>query len=258
METALITGASEGIGYEFARLFSQKGINLILVARNESKLKTISRELSKSGTSVECYAKDLSVVSNAEFIFEDIKSRNLKIDYVVNNAGFGINGEYVDIEWKNELEMFNLNMLTLAYFTKVFAKEMKARNLGRILNVGSTGSFQAGPYMAGYCATKAFVLSLSEAVNYELRGTNVNVSTLCPGVTDSKFHSVANTEKTMMSKFLSHATPEEVALYGFKLMMKRKPLGIQGFANNIMILSNRFATRRIVTAIAGKMLKTSQ
>lgn len=257
METALITGASEGIGYEFARLFSQKGINLILVARNESKLKTISQELSGNGIKVEYYAKDLSVISNAEFIYEDIRSRNLKIDYVINNAGFGINGEYTDIAWDKELEMFNLNMLTLAYFTKVFAKEMKARNYGRILNLGSTGSFQAGPFMAGYCATKAFVLSLSEAANYELRGTNVRVSTLCPGVTDSKFHSVANTEKTMMSKFLSHATPQQVALYGCRLMMKGKPLGIQGFANNFMILSNRFASRRMVTAISGKLLKTS-
>ena len=257
METAFITGASEGIGYEFARLFSQKGVNLILVARNESKLKTITKELSTNGSKVEYYAKDLSVISNAEFIYEDIKSRRLKIDYVINNAGFGINGEYTDIAWGKELEMFNLNMLTLAYFTKVFAKEMKASNYGRILNVGSTGAFQAGPYMAGYCATKAFVLSLSEAVNYELRGTNVKVSTLCPGVTDSKFHAVANTEKTMMTKFLSHATPHEVALYGYKLMMKSKPLGIQGVANKVMIMSNRFATRRMVTAIAGKLLKTS-
>lgn len=255
METALITGASEGIGYEFARIFASKGKNLILVARNEARLKIISQELSKNGITAHYYAKDLSKPENASFIYNDLVNKNIEINYLINNAGFGINGEYTDIPWEKELEMFNLNMITLAYFTKVFAKEMKSRNYGRILNVGSTGSFQAGPFMAGYCATKAFVLSLSEAVNYELRGTNVRVSTLCPGVTDSKFHSVAKTETTMMSKFLSHATPKEVAIYGYNLMMKGKPLGIQGLANNLMILSNRFTSRKMVTGIAGKMLK---
>lgn len=258
MKTALITGASEGIGYEFARLFAKNGVNLILVARNESKLKSISVELSKNSGRVDYYTKDLSDLNNAMFIYDDIKNRNIRVDYLVNNAGFGINGEFVNIDWQKELEMYNLNMLTLSYFTKVFAREMKTGNYGRILNVGSTGSFQPGPYMAGYCATKAFVLSLSEAVNYELRGSNVRVSTLCPGVTDSKFHSVASTEKTLMSKFLSHATPAEVALYGYRLMMKGNSLGIQGFANNLMIMTNRFAPRRIVTAISGKLLRASR
>lgn len=255
METAFITGASEGIGYEFARLFAKNGKNLILVARNETRLKAISQELSGNGIKVEYYAKDLSILENARYIFNDIQSRNIRVEYVVNNAGFGINGQFTEISWEEELTMYNLNMITLAFFTKVFASEMKSKNYGRILNVGSTGSFQPGPYMAGYCASKAFVLSLSEAVNYELRNTNVRVSALCPGVTDSKFHSVAKTENTSMSKFLSHATPREVAEYGYKLMMKGKSLGIQGFANKVMIQSNRFATRKIATALAGKMLK---
>jgi uncharacterized protein len=151
--------------------------------------------------------------------------------------------------------MFNLNMINLAYFTKMFAKDMKVRNFGRILNIGSTGSFQPGPFMAGYCATKAFVLSLSEAINYELKGTNVSVSTLCPGVTDTKFHSVAQTENTIMSKLLSHASPAEVANYGYKIMMKGQSLGVHGFLNKIMVFLDRLTSRSILIAFAGKMLK---
>ncbi|MCK9421675.1 MAG: SDR family oxidoreductase [Bacteroidales bacterium] len=258
MKTALITGATEGIGFEFAKLFAQKGNNLILIARNESRLQTISKELSSYKIDIKVYVKDLSILDNAKYIYDDLNMRHITIDYVVNNAGFGINDHYVEIDWQREQEMFNLNMITLAYFTKMFAKDMKVRKFGKILNVGSTGSFQPGPFMAGYCATKAFVLSLSEAVNYELKGTNVSVSTICPGVTDSKFHSVAKTENTLMSKLLSHATPEEVANYGFKIMMKGKSLGVHGFVNKMMIFSDRFTCRRIVIAVAGKMLKRQE
>lgn len=253
--TALITGATEGIGYEFSKIFAQKGINLILVARNETRLQQIATELSLYKIEVKIYAKDLSVIENTMFIYNDLRVNNITVDYLINNAGFGINDNYIAIDWQKEQEMFNLNMITLSYFTKVFAKDMVARKYGRILNLGSTGSFQPGPYMAGYCATKAFVLSLSEAVNYELKGTNVSVSTLCPGVTDTKFHSVAHTENTIMSKLLSHATPEEVANYGFKIMMKGKSLGIHGFLNKIIVFSDRLICRRILIAFTGKMLK---
>jgi len=257
MKTTLITGASEGIGYEFAKIFAEKGHDLILVARNESRLQTITQELSTEfKIQVKYYAKDLSKPENAQFIYEDLKSQNIQVEYLVNNAGFGINNQYIDIEWQRELEMFNLNMITLAYFTKVFAKDMKERGFGRILNLGSTGSFQPGPFMAGYCATKAFVLNLSEAINYELKGTNVSVSTLCPGVTESKFHEVAQTRKTIMMKILSHASAADVAKYGYKLMIKGKSYGIHGFINKIMILLNRFAPRSMSIATAAKLMKT--
>jgi short-subunit dehydrogenase len=259
MKTTLITGASEGIGYEFAKIFAQNGHDLILVARNENRLLTISQELSLNHkVHVKYYAKDLSKIENAQFIYEEIKSQNITVEYVVNNAGFGINSQYVDIEWERELEMFNLNMITLAYFTKVFAKDMKERGFGRILNLGSTGSFQPGPFMAGYCATKAFVLNLSEAINYELKGSNVHVSTLCPGVTESKFHEVAQTRKTLMMKFLSQARAEDVANYGFKLMMKGKSFGVHGFMNKMMIFSNRFASRAMSIGVAAKLMKAQK
>ena len=255
MKTALITGTSEGIGFEFAKIFAKNGINLILVARNESRLKDIAKLLSNEKIDCKIYAKDLSIVENAKYIYDDLKSQNISIDYLINNAGFGINDDYVKIEWQRELEMFNLNMITLAYFTKVFAQDMVSRKFGRILNIGSTGSFQPGPYMAGYCATKAFVLNLSEAINYELKGTNVSVSALCPGVTNTKFHSVAQTGNTILSKVFSHAQPDNVAKYGFKIMMKGKSLGIHGYLNRLIVFSNRFSNRNLLISITGKMLK---
>lgn len=255
MMTTLITGASGGIGLEFARLFAQKRNNLILVARNEEQLQTIAKELRSFNIDVKIYAKDLSILDNAKFIYDDLKNKNIVVDYLINNAGFGINGLYTEIDWQKENEMFTLNMITLAYFTKMFARDMKERGFGRVLNLGSTGSFQPGPFMAGYCATKAFVLSLSEAVNYELGKTDVSVTTLCPGVTDTKFHEVAQTEGTWMSKFLSHATAADVAKYGYKIMMKKKSSGVQGFFNKVMTFSNRFASRNMSTATAARMLK---
>lgn len=255
MKTALITGATEGIGLEFARLLARKGVNLILVARNEARLQAVAEELTALKVEVKTYAKDLSRIENAVEVYEDIKARGVIVDYVINNAGFGLHGNFTDIPWDQELNMLNLNMVAVAYFTKVFTRDMVQYGYGRILNLGSTGAYQPGPYMAAYCATKAFVLSLSEAVAYELQGTNVTVSTLCPGVTDSQFHKRAHTENTGMSRRLSHATPTEVAAYGYKLMMSGKPSGIYGFTNRIMIFLNRLTPRRVVTSISAKVLK---
>jgi short-subunit dehydrogenase len=254
MQTALVTGASGGIGLEFAKLFAKQKINLVLVARNKELLKEIADDLSKNGIQVLIYPTDLSKPENAEEIYNGLKIKNFTVDYLVNNAGFGIDGEFSEIPWVKELEMLNLNMITLAYFTKVFAKDMKSRGFGRIVNISSTASFQPGPHMAGYCATKSFVLNLSEAVNYELKGSGVTVTTICPGYTNTKFHDVAETHDTLMAKFLSRANPDEVALYGFNKMMKSKTLGVYGFMNKIMVFSNRLASRSMSVALAAKVL----
>lgn len=255
MKTALITGASGGIGLELAKIFASKGHNLILVARNKQRLEEIAKELSPKDIAVNIYALDLSVLQNAKDLYEDIKSKGILVDYLVNNAGFGINESEIDIPWERELEMLNLNMVTLTYLTKVFAREMADRRFGRIMNVGSTGSFQPGPYMAGYCASKAYVLHFSEAVNYELRGTGVSVTTLCPGVTDTGFHVTANSEASGMFNFLAHASAQQVAQYGFRLMIKGKSFGVQGVFNKIMINSVRFSTRQMVVAMAAILLR---
>lgn len=151
--------------------------------------------------------------------------------------------------------MLNLNMITLSYFTKAFACEMKVRGAGRILNISSIAAFQPGPYMAGYCATKAFVLSLSQAVNFELKGSGVTVTAVCPGVTDTKFHDTADSNNTFMVKLLSHASAEQVAEYAYRKMMKGKALGVYGFMNKLMTFSNRFVSGSAAVAVSSKILK---
>ncbi len=254
METALITGATEGIGYELALLFASKETSLVIVARNQEKLEKIAKEL-QNQVNVSSYALDLSKMENVEKLYRELKEKNITVDYLINNAGFGITGEFLDMEWEKLRDMFNLNMLTVAFLTRKFATDMKKRNKGRILNVGSTASFQPGPYMAGYCASKAFVLSLSEAVNFELRNTNVSVSTLCPGVTDSRFHFTAMSRNTKMHRLMPHATSREVAEFGFQLMMKRKPLGIHGMINRIIVFLNRITPRNTVVSLSARVLK---
>jgi short-subunit dehydrogenase len=255
MKTAFITGASGGIGLEIARVFAFKGCNLILVARNEIRLREIADELSSKDVSVEYYAKDLSVLLNAKDVFDDIVRRNIKVDYVVNNAGFGIDGREIEISWERELEMLNLNMITLTFFTKMFAQQMAASGGGRILNVSSIGGFIPGPYMAGYCATKAYVLHFSEAIHEEMKNDGVSVTALCPGVTDTNFHNVAQTLQTGMFKNMSTASAADVAAYGYRIMMKGKSFGIYGTINKIFIFSRRFAPRRLVSQISGRLLR---
>lgn len=258
MKTALITGATDGIGLEFAKIFAANHCNLVLVARNEERLRQIQQELGAKGITVSIYSKDLSIQKNAEEIYLSLKDQGVAIDFLINNAGFGIDAPYTDIDWEKEKMMLELNMVTVAYFTKVFARDMKTREFGRILNVASIAAFQPGPYMAGYCATKAFVLSLSEAVNYELKGTGVSVTALCPGVTDTQFHAVAKTEEVGMSRHLPHASAEEVAAYGYKLLSKGKAMGIYGVWNRLLVFSDRLVSRKFATACSAQLLKSDK
>ena len=254
-ETALITGASGGIGLELARIFASNGINLVLVARNTDKLNRIASELRSKGIVVKIYSKDLSVLQNAKDLVIEITSEGIIINYLVNNAGFGINDTETNISWDREFEMLNLNMVTLTYFTKIYASEMIRQGFGRILNIGSTGSFQPGPYMAAYSASKAYVLHFSEAVNYELKGSGVTVSTLCPGVTDTGFHETAQTTSSIIYKNMGHATAFEVARYGYKMMMNGKSWGVYGFMNRFSTFMLRFTPRNLVTLVAAKLIR---
>ncbi|WP_106829591.1 SDR family NAD(P)-dependent oxidoreductase [Parabacteroides pacaensis] len=255
MKTALITGATDGIGLEFAKIFAGHSCNLVLVARNEERLLQIKQELSASGITVDVFPKDLSVQENAEAIYLSLKERGIAVDFLINNAGFGIDAPYLDIAWEKEKMMLELNMVTVAYFTKMFGRDMKARGFGRILNVASIAAFQPGPYMAGYCATKAFILSLSEAVNYELKGSGVHVTALCPGVTDTQFHAVAKTEEVGMSRHLPHASAQEVAAYGYKLLSEGKAMGVYGWLNRLLVFSNRLVPRKVSTFLSARLLK---
>lgn len=248
--TVFITGATEGIGFELMRIFAAQGHDLILVARNESKLNAIQQEYGKQAR-ITYYASDLSHPDNAEFIYHDLQYRKVSVDIAINNAGFGTSGSYTQTDWEKEHDMLKLNMVTLAYFTKMFARDMKARGHGRIMNVASTAAFEPVPYMAAYGATKAFVLSLSQSINFELKGSGVTVTTLCPGVTESKFHQRADTQNTLQkAKILPQATAREVAEYGYKMLMRGKPLAIHKFGNRFSVFMERFLPRSIVLRLA--------
>jgi len=254
MKTALITGASNGIGLEIARVHASKGGNLVLVARNTTRLDEIKAEL-ESNFKIQVYTigKDLSTTNSAQEVYEEISSRNIQIDYLINNAGFGDFGMFVDGDWSKQLQMINLNITTLTLFTKLYLNDMVKRGNGKIMNVASTAAFQSGPIMAIYFATKAYVLSFSEAVDNEVREHGVTVTTLCPGATESGFQTAAAMEESNLVKGKKLPTSKEVAEYGYASMIKGKTVAIHGLMNNILTNSVRFTPRKLVVKIMRKL-----
>ncbi len=254
MATALITGASNGIGLELARIHASKGDNLVLVARNKSKLDEIKSELEiKYFVKVHTIAKDLSSHNSAQEVYDETQKQNIQIDYLVNNAGFGDFGMFVETDWNKELQMINLNITTLTQFTKLYLQDMVKRKSGKIMNVASTAAFQSGPTMAVYYATKAYVLSFSEAIDNEVSNQGVTVTTLCPGATESGFQAAAAMEESALVKGKKLPTSTEVAAYGYEAMMKGKTVAIHGVMNWIMANSVRFTPRSLVVKITRKI-----
>jgi short-subunit dehydrogenase len=254
MTTALITGASNGIGLELAKIHASKGGNLVLVARNKSKLDELKKELENQyKVSVYIIGKDLSVFNSAQEVYDETNKQNIKIDYLINNAGFGDFGMFVDSDWNKELQMINLNITTLTQFTKLYLQDMVKHRSGKIMNVASTAAFQPGPIMAVYFATKAYVLSFSEAVNNEVSDKGVTVTTLCPGATESGFQAAAAMEESNLVKGRKLPTSKEVAEYGYAAMLKGKTVAIHGLMNWILANSVRFTPRSLVVKITRKI-----
>jgi short-subunit dehydrogenase len=248
--TALITGASSGIGLELARVHAAKGDNLVLVARSITKMVEIKFELeNKFGVSVYTIGKDLSLLNSAEEVYNELKEKNIVVDYLINNAGIGNFGMFVETDWKKEEQMINLNICALTHFTKLFLKDMVARKSGKIMNVASTAAFQSGPTMAIYYATKAYVLSFSEAIDNEVRKYGVTVTSLCPGPTESEFFVNATMGESKLVKNKKLPSSKKVAEYGYKAMMKGKTVAIHGLMNTIMANSVRFAPRALVVKV---------
>ena len=236
MKTALITGATSGIGLEIAALFAKDGVNLLLVSRNEQKLGEIKNDFEqKYKIKVDFIALDLSVLQNIEKIDNYVNINNLQIDFLINNAGFGDFGKFLDRNMDKYFEMISLNITALTELTHIFAKKMLNGNGGKILNVASIAGLQPVPNMAVYGATKAFVLLFSQALNYELRKTNVSVTALLPGATATNFFNRADGANSRMTDM--SMPPAKVAKIGYKAMLKRKNKVIAGFFNNIMGLS---------------------
>jgi uncharacterized protein len=245
--TALITGASSGIGYEFAKIFANKGYDLVLVARSKDKLEELASSL--SGTKVEILALDLSLPTAPRNVFDFCSSKNIQIDVLVNNAGFGDYGIFHESSWEKNSQMIDLNIKSLTELSYLFGKKMCERKNGKILNIASTASFQPGPNMAVYFATKHYVLAFSEAIANEMADFGVTVSCLCPGPTESGFQAAAALEDSKIVKGKKLPSSKEVAEYGFESLMKGKTVAIHGFLNYIMANSVRFAPRNMVVKL---------
>jgi short-subunit dehydrogenase len=251
MRTALITGASSGIGLELTKVFAQNNTALVLVARSENKLMQLAADLRKQyKIPVAVIAKDLSDYNNSKLLFEQCNLQNIQIDYLINNAGFGDFGLFAESDWNKQLQMINVNITSLTYLARLFLPGMIERKYGKIMNVASTAAFQPGPTMAVYYATKAYVLHFSEAIANELKGTGVTVTALCPGATESGFQSAANLHESKMVKDKKLPTSKAVAKYGYKAMMKGKPVAIHGLGNYLLANSVRLAPRSVVVKIA--------
>ena len=254
MATALITGASGGIGLELARIHASKGDDLVLVARSKSKLDELKVSLEgQHKVRVFTIGKDLSAPNAAQEVYDETTRLKLHIDYLINNAGFGDFGMFTETDWNKELQMINLNITALTQFTKLFLKDMVQRRSGRIMNVASTAAFQSGPTMAVYFATKAYVLSFSEAIANEVSNQGVTVTILCPGATESGFQAAAAMEESGLVKGRKLPTSKEVAEYGYAAMMKGKTVAIHGLMNYIMANSVRFVPRALVVKLTRKI-----
>jgi short-subunit dehydrogenase len=254
--TALITGASTGIGRELAKLFARDHYGLVLVARNSARLAEFADELQRQfGILAKSFPLDLSASSAPQFLFDQLAREKIAIDVLVNNAGYGKLGAFAEVSLEESLGQIALNVTALTHITRLFVGPMLERKSGKILNVASTAGFQPGPTMAVYYATKAYVISFSEALADELRDTGVGVTCLCPGATDTSFQTRAGTENTNLFRRMRPMDAKTVAQDGYRGLMKGKPLVISGFRNLLLAESVRMAPRRLVTAISRKMLQ---
>ncbi len=251
MSIALITGASVGLGKDFADIFAKAGYDLILVARSKDKLEAIAKELTqKYSKKVTVIAKDLAKPKAAQELWKDINKLKLDVNCLVNNAGFGSNGPFLDSSFEREAEMIQLNINFLAEMTHLVAQKMKEKKFGEILNVASTAGFQPGPYMSNYYATKAYVLSFSEGLSEEFEPHGITVSVLCPGPTRTEFFQNAdmNQSKLAKSNFLIMDS-YKVAQMGFDALKAKQTIKITGFMNFLIAQSNRFSPRFLVRKI---------
>jgi len=250
----LITCASGGIGLDLAHLFARDGHDVVLVARTESKLQQLARDLEKGhGVAAHVIAADLAKPDAARRVFEETRARRLQIDYLVNNAGFGLTGRFAQTELQSELDMIQVNVTAVVHLTKLFLEGMVARNRGRIMNVASTAAFQPGPLMAIYYASKAFVLSFSEAIAEELSDTKVTVTALCPGPTATGFADAANMNETRLFNLTRPMASMDVAQTGYRDLMRGKRVSITGVKNKLGVQSLRVSPRAVVTKVVRKL-----
>lgn len=252
--TALITGASAGLGREFARLFASNGHDVVLVARRHDRLENLATELQYTERVIKAHVlpADLGDPDAPQHIADHLQANGIEVEFLVNNAGFGSSGAFAELDPRRELEMITVNVAALTHLTRLLLPAMIARGHGRILNIGSTAGFQAGPFMATYYATKAYVNHFSEALAHELAGTGVTVTVSCPGATATEFGAIAGNDKSELFAG-GAATSEEVAREAYHAMMKGKRMIVHGARNRVLVQALRVAPRRVVHGIAAKL-----
>jgi short-subunit dehydrogenase len=234
MKTALITGASSGIGKELARIHASKGGNVVLVARRGAELESLRSDLEdKYKIEVAIFQQDLSKAGAAKNVYEFCKEKNIEIEYLMNNAGFGGHGNFVDRPLVKDVEMIHLNILALVELSHLFLQDMKKRKSGKILNTASTAGYLPGPLQATYFATKAFVVSFTKGISHELKPHGISVTALCPGPVKTEFEFVAGMGNGDM--FKNGATAYSTALKGYNAMMKGKRICISDSGLNFLI-----------------------
>ncbi|MBV8429443.1 MAG: SDR family oxidoreductase [Hyphomicrobiales bacterium] len=249
----LITGASAGIGAEFARLLAAEGETVVITARRKDRLEALAVELRGAhGVRVEPIVADLAVKESAERLAEETRALGLEVTTLINNAGFGLASPFADQPLDRTTQMLELNIVALTRLTRIFLPAMQARRAGGIINVASIAAFLPGPYMSVYYASKAYVLSFSEAIAHELRGSGVVVTALCPGATRSEFQEVAGMTETALLRRLSMSS-REVARLGLAGHRAGKPVVITGAGNKLAPLVARLAPRNLLARVAARV-----
>lgn len=254
-KTALITGASKGIGKEFSKIHAANGDNLVLISRSAEELRLLKLELEAQYNSIkiEIIVKDLSVISSAQEVYDEMKTKNIQIDYLINNAGIGDFGLFVDTPWNRYQQMIDLNVTTLSHMCHLFLSDMVLRKQGKVMNVSSTAAFLPGPMMAVYFATKSFVLHLSEALNNEVKESGVTVTAFCPGPTDTYFMEDSNMKISKLVRNKQLPSAYKVALSGYNAMIAGKEVKVFGFINKVIASSVSVLPRKWVVNITRKM-----
>jgi short-subunit dehydrogenase len=253
-KTALVTGASSGLGADFARQLAALGCHLVLVARREDRLNALKDEITRQHpVDILVVPLDLAVRTAPQQLFDQLATAGKVVDVLINNAGFGLHGQFLEIPWSREEEMLMLDIVTVVHLTKLFAKPMTERNFGFLLLIASIGAYQATPTYASYAAAKAFVLHFGEAINYELRRTNVRCTVLSPGITATEFLQVAGQSASLYQRMVMMDSPT-VARIGIDNMLAGRPSLVPGWLNALMIWLNRLLPRRWSTAIAERLL----
>jgi short-subunit dehydrogenase len=253
---ALVTGASSGFGVDFAKQLAAKGVNLVLVARREDRLRAVADEVAQTHrVQTVPVILDLAHDGVPQQLFDRTKSAGQDITVLINNAGFGLYGRFTEIEWAREREMLDIDITALVHLTKLYAADMAARKQGYILQVASNGAFQPTPLYAVYSAAKAFVLSFGEAVNYELRGSGVSVTTTCPGPAATEFLAVSGQRRTFYQRLVMMESADVVRI-SLDAMLRRKASVVPGRINALAAWGVRFVPRRLAAALAERTMKS--